>query len=78
MITDKELEVVRVLFDIFMVVWIILNPGIKRLGNIIKLMDINIQAIDRGIEESLKNGYAEARDKELRRLMDKEKFKRSS
>ncbi len=78
MITDKELEVVRVLFDVFMVIWIIANPGIKRLSNIIKLMDINIQAIDRGIEESMKNGYAEARDKELRRLMDKEKFKRSS
>ena len=76
--TDKELEIARMLFDIIMVIWIILNPGIKRLGNIIRLMDINIQAIDRGIEESIKNGYAEARDKELRRLMDKEKFKRSS
>jgi predicted transcriptional regulator len=74
----KELELVRMLFDIIMIIWIILNPGIKRLGNIIKLMDINIQAIDRGIEESIKNGYAKARDKELRRLMDKEKFKRSS
>lgn len=74
----NELELARMLFDIIMIIWIILNPGIKRLGNIIKLMDINIQSIDRGIEESLKNGYAEARDKELRRLMDKEKFKRSS
>lgn len=74
----QELELVRMVFDIIMIIWIILNPGIKRLGNIIKLMDINIQAIDRGIEESIKNGYAEARDKELRRLMDKEKFKRST
>jgi hypothetical protein len=74
----KELELMRMLFDIIMIIWIISNPGIKRLGNIIKLMDINIQAIDRGIEVSIKNGYAEARDKELRRLMDKEKFKRST
>jgi hypothetical protein len=76
--TKKEMEAARLIFDIFMIVWIIINPGIKKLGNIIKLMDLNIQAIDRGIEESLKNGYAEARDTELRRLMDKEKFKRNT
>jgi predicted transcriptional regulator len=61
-----------------MIIWIVANPGIRRISNIIKLMDLNIQAIDRGIEESVKNGYAEARDKELSRLMTKEKFKKGN
>ena len=75
---DNNLEIIRVIFDLFMVIWIVINPGIRRLSNIIKLMDMNIQAIDRGIEVSVKNGYAEARDKEMSRLMSKEKFKRGS
>ena len=75
---DKDIEIIRVIFDLFMVIWIVINPGIRRLSNIIRLMDMNIQAIDRGIEESVKNGYAEARDKELNRLMTKDNFKRGN
>jgi predicted transcriptional regulator len=75
---DKGIEIVRVIFDLFMIIWIVVNPGIRKISNIIKLMDMNIQAIDRGIEESVKNGYAEARDKELNRLMTKEKFKKGN
>ncbi|MGA2669716.1 MAG: hypothetical protein ABSF32_12515 [Ignavibacteria bacterium] len=76
--TDNDIEIIRVIFDLFMIIWIVANPGIRRISNIIKLMDLNIQAIDRGIEESVKNGYAEARDKELSRLMTKEKFKKGN
>lgn len=61
-----------------MILWLVLNPAARRIHNTIKLLDIYIQSIDRGIEESLKNGYGEARDKELRRLIDKEKFKRGN
>lgn len=75
---DNGLEIIRMIFDLFMIIWIVINPGIRRISNIIKLMDLNIQAIDRGIEESVKNGYAEARDKELSRLMAKEKFKKGN
>jgi predicted transcriptional regulator len=76
--TEKDMEIVRIIFDVFMIIWIVVNPGIRKISSIIKLMDLNIQAIDRGIEESVKNGYAEARDKELSRLMTKEKFKRGN
>lgn len=75
---DQSIEIVRVIFDLFMIIWIVVNPGIRKISNVIKLMDMNIQAIDRGIEMSVKNGYAEARDKELNRLMTKEKFKKGN
>ena len=70
------MEIIHITIDVFMILWVILNPAVKRIHNTIKLLDLYIQSIDRGIEESLKNGYGEARDKELRRLIDKEKFKR--
>ena len=70
-----DMEILHIIIDLFMIFWVILNPAIKRLHNTVKLLDVYIQAIDRGIEASLKNGYGEARDRELRKLMDKEKFK---
>jgi hypothetical protein len=74
---DSDMEIIHIIIDAFMIFWVILNPAVKRLHNTIKLLDVYIQAIDRGIEVSLKNGYGEARDRELKRLIDKEKFKRS-
>ena len=72
------MEIIHIIIDVFMIVWVIVNPAIKGLHNTIKLLDIYIQSIDRGIEVSIKNGYGEARDRELRRLIDKEKFKKES
>lgn len=71
------MEIIHIIIDAFMIIWVIVNPAIRRLHNTIKLLDIYIQSIDRGIEVSIKNGYGDARDRELRRLMDKEKFKSS-
>ena len=71
------MEIIHIVIDAFMIIWVIVNPAIKRVHNTIKLLDIYIQSIDRGIEVSLKNGYGETRDRELRRLMDKEKFKKT-
>ena len=71
------MEIIHILIDAFMIIWVIVNPAVRRIHNTIKLLDIYIQSIDRGIEMSLKNGYGETRDRELRRLMDKEKFKSS-
>jgi hypothetical protein len=71
------MEVIHIIIDVFMILWVIVNPAIKKLQNTIKLLDIYIQSIDRGIEVSHKNGYGSARDRELKRLMDKEKFKRT-
>jgi len=72
------MEIIHIIIDVFMIVWVIVNPAIKGLHNTIKLLDIYIQSIDRGIEVSIKNGYGEARDRELSRLIDKEKFKKES
>jgi hypothetical protein len=72
------MEIIHITIDVFMILWVILNPAIKRVQNTIKLLDIYIQSIDRGIEVSHRNGYARARDKELRRLIDKEKFKKGN
>ncbi len=74
----ETIEIIHIVVDMFMIMWVILNPKVKRIHNTIKLLDVYIQAIDRGIEVSFKNGYGDARDKELRRLMDKEKFKKGT
>lgn len=71
------MEIIHIIIDVFMILWVIINPAIKKLQNTIKLLDIYIQSIDRWIEVSHKNGYGLARDRELKRLMDKEKFKRA-
>ena len=72
------MEIIHIIIDAFMILWVIINPAIKKLQNTMKLLDIYIQSIDRGIEVSHKNGYGSARDRELKRLMDKEKFKRNN
>ena len=71
----NNMEIIHIIIDVFMVLWVIVNPAIKKLQNTIKLLDIYIQSIDRGMEVSHRNGYGDARDRELKRLMDKEKFK---